>query len=401
MIRFAGSRAWREVALASAVGIFLVAGCKDEKVSAIDEAVAAPGGAGGLDGRAIFRFDDFGNSRFWTDSLRLNDVVETLTPNQALGLGLKVDVDAIPAATLQAVKDNPALLDDPAITRALLGFNAVLGVTATVQGDQVTRLGITCALCHSSVDNSVTTGIGHRKDGWANHDLAVGTIISVAPGLPPAVQPVYASWPRGFYDARFNFDGINDPAVIPPAYGLHGVDLETYTGEGPISYWNQYVAVTQMHGIGSFVDDRLGINIVVPAKDDLVKSKLPALRQYQLSLTAPPPPQGSFNAAAAARGEVVFRTTARCASCHTGPKYTDDENLHAAAETGMDPVHAQRSTTGLYRTTPLRGLWQHAPYFHDGSAPTLAAVVDHYNSFLRLGLTASQRADLIEFLKSL
>jgi mono/diheme cytochrome c family protein len=352
------------------------------------------------EGREIFRFDDFGNWRFWTDSLRLNDAVETLTPNQALGLGLKVDVDAIPPASLQAVLANPALLDDLATTRALLTLNAVLGVNATVVGDQITRIGITCALCHSSVDNSVTAGIGHRMDGWANTDLAVGTIISVAPGLPAQLQPVYAGWPRGFYDARFNFDGINEPVVIPPAYGLQRVGLETYTGEGPISYWNQYVAVTQMHGRGSFSEPKLGIDISVLPQEDLVKSKLPALRQYQHSLEAPPPPAGSFDAAAAARGETVFKTVAGCAGCHSGPRYTDG-NLHAAAETGMEPVHAERSTTKLYRTTPLRGLWQHAPYFHDGSATTLTEVVDHYSSVLGIVLTAAQRADLIEFLKSL
>lgn len=352
-------------------------------------------------GREIFRYDDFGDWRFWTDTLRLNDAVEGLTPTQALGLGLKVDADAIPPAVLAAVLADPALLDDPAITRTLLSLNAVVGVVGTVEGDQITRLGITCALCHSTVDNSVTAGIGSRRDGWPNLDLKVGPIIAAAPGLPAELQPVYAGWPAGFYDARFNQDGIDAPVVIPPAYGLHGIDLETYTGEGPISYWNAYVAVTQMHGRGSFSDPNLGINIVVPAAEDEVKSKLPALRQYQLSLEAPAPPAGSFDGAAAARGEVVFRKVANCASCHSGPRFTDDENLHAPEATGMEPVHADRSTTGLYRTTPLRALWQHAPYFHDGSAPTLAAVVEHYNTVLSLGLTVAQKADLVEYLKSL
>ena len=395
----------RSLFVAAAMALF---GCEDEARILTPETVIAeaPGGAK-LDpakvseGRQIFRFDDFGNSRFWTDSLRLNDAVETLSPLAALGLGLKVDVDAVPPATLQAVLANPALLSDPAVTRTLLSHNAVLGVKATVVGDQITQLGITCALCHSTVDNSVTGGIGHRMDGWANHDLKVGPIIASAPDLPDEVRPTYAGWPAGFYDARFNFDSIDAPAVIPPAYGLQGVDLETYTGEGPISYWNQYVAVTQMHGIGSFSEPLLGISIVVPASEDLVKSKLPALRQYQLSLESPAPPPGTFDAAAAARGEVVFKTVAGCARCHTGPRYTDDERLHEPAETGMEPLHAERSTTGLYRTTPLRGLWQHAPYFHDGSAPTLAAVVDHYSSVLGFTLTPAQRADLLEFLKSL
>jgi hypothetical protein len=353
------------------------------------------------EGQRIFRYDDFGDWRFWTDTLRLHEVVETLTPNQALALGLKVDAAAIPAAVLQAVLANPALLDDAATTRALLGLNAVVGVTATVEGNDVTRLGITCALCHSTVDDFVTAGIGNRLDGAPNLDLAVGTIISVAPGLPPELKPIYAGWPSGFYDARFNIDGISDPTVIPPAYGLHGVGLETYTGEGPVSYWNAYVAVTQMHGKGSFKDPRLGIDIRVPPQEDLVTSKLAALRQYQHTLFAPPPPPGSFDPTAAERGAVVFRTTARCSSCHVGPRFTDGGNLHDPAETGMDPLHAERGTTGKYRTTPLRGLWQHPPYFHDGSAPTLAAVVQHYDSFLGLGLTTGQKADLVEYLKTL
>jgi mono/diheme cytochrome c family protein len=357
--------------------------------------------SGVVSGRQIFRHDDFGSWRFWTDTLRLNEVAATLTPNEALALGLKVDADAIPAAVLQAVLDDPTLLDDPATTRALLGLNAVLGIAATVDGDQVTRLGITCALCHSTVNNSVAAGIGSRLDGWPNSDLEVGTIISVAPGLPAALKPIYASWPAGFYDPRFNFDGINAPVVIPPAYGLRSVGLETYTGEGPISYWNAYVAVTQMHGHGSFSEPKLGISIVVPPREDEVRSKLAALRQYQFSLQAPPPPAGSFDAAAAQRGQVLFKTTASCSACHTGPTLTDHGNLHAPDETGMDPLHAQRSTTKLYRTTPLRGLWQHAPYFHDGSAASLVDVVERYNTVLSLRLTEAQRADLVEYLKSL
>ncbi|HEX6308292.1 MAG TPA: hypothetical protein VFZ69_08910 [Longimicrobiales bacterium] len=353
------------------------------------------------EGREIFRYDDFGDWRFWTDTLRLNDLVEQVSPAQALALGLKVDAAAVPPDVLAAVLADPALLADPATTRALLGLNAVVGLVATVAGDQITRIGTTCALCHSTVDNSVAPGIGNRLDGWPNLDLAVGPIISQTPGLPAALQPVYASWPPGFYDPRFNIDGINGPVVLPPAYGLHGVGLETYTGEGPISYWNAYVAVTQMHGQGSFRDPRLGIDVRVPPRDDLVRSKLPALRAYQLSLLSPSPPPGSFDAQAAARGRVVFNTVAQCSSCHAGPLLTDHGNLHDPAETGMDPGYAQRTTTKRYRTTPLRGLWQHAPYFHDGSAPTLAAVVDHYDTVLGLELSAAQKTDLVEYLKSL
>ena len=207
------------------------AACNERQPSPSDPAFSRDQAKKVMSGRDIFRFDDFGDWRFWTDTLRLNDAVETLSPNDALALGMKVDAEAIPPATLQAVLANPAALDDPATTRALLSLNAVVGVVATVSGDQITRIGITCALCHSTVDNSVTTGIGARRDGWPNRDLKVGPIIAAAPGLPDAVRPVYASWPAGFYDARFNFDKISKPVLIPPAYGLSGVGLETYTGE--------------------------------------------------------------------------------------------------------------------------------------------------------------------------
>ena len=399
----------RHVCLPSLVllsAIAPTAGCVEDQASVAAPSLAASHGPStdvGLiaEGREIFRYDDFGDSRFWTDTLGLNDLVETVSPAQALALGLKVDAAAVPPQVLQAVLNDPALLSDPATTRSLLSLNAVVGLVATVVGDQITRIGTTCALCHSTVDNSVTAGIGNRLDGWPNLDLAVGTIISLTPGLPATLQPVYSSWPPGFYDPRFNIDGINGPLVLPPAYGLRGVGLETYTGEGPISYWNSYVAVTQMHGQGSFSDARLGIDIRVPPQQDLVKKKLPALRQYQLSLEAPAPPPGSFDLQSAARGKVLFNTVARCSSCHAGPLFTDHGNLHDPSETGMDPTYAQRTTRKQYRTTPLRALWQHAPYFHDGSAPTLSAVVDHYDGVLGLGLSNVQKADLVEYLKSI
>src|SRR5215211_7810544 len=203
------------------------------------------------------------------------------------------------------------------------------------------------------------------------------------------------------YDPRFNIDGLSTPLVLPPAYGLDGVEKETYTAEGPISYWNKYVAVTQMGGQGSFSDPKLGIKIV--QKPDLVQRELGSLRDYQFSLEKPAPPEGSFDVAAAARGKTVFGGAAKCATCHIPPLYTDINLgiLHDPAETGMDPAYAKRTTTKKYRTTPLRALWQHAPYFHDGSAATLADVVEHYNGFLKLRLTDAQKADLVEFLKSI
>lgn len=353
------------------------------------------------EGQVIFRYDDFGSWRFWTDTLRLHELVQQVDPLTALSLGLKVDADAVPAEVLDAVLADPALLSDPATTRRLLELDAVVGISAHVEDDVITRIGITCALCHSGVDDRITAGIGGRVDGQPNRDLAVGTIVSLTPGLPEGLAEIYGSWPAGFFDPRFDVDGISDPVVIPPAYGLNGVGLETYTGEGPVSYWNAYVAVLEMHGRGSFRDERLGIDVRVPPQEDEVTGKLPALRHYQLSLEAPPAPAGSFDAAAAERGRQVFAGAAGCADCHTGPRLTDAGKLHAPAETGMDPAYAQRGTTGGYRTTPLRGLWQNAPYFHDGSAATLADVVRHYDETLDLGLSAAQRSDLVQYLQSL
>lgn len=349
-------------------------------------------------GREVFRFDTFGDEVYWTDTLRLHEVVQQVDPRTALAVGLKVDADAVPAEVLAS-----ADLTDPATTAALLKLDAVLGIDADVGEDgRITRLGITCALCHSTVDDAVMPGVGSRMDGWANRDLDVGAIVALSPAVPAELKQVLRSWGPGRYDPRINMDGLNTPLVLPPAYGLHGVALETYTGEGPVSYWNAYVAVTQMHGRGDFRDPRLGVDI--DHDPDLVTEKLPALAEYQFSLEAPAPPAGSFDAAAAERGAAVFAGDGGCAGCHDPTSFFTDVNagvLHAAEETGMDPAYAERTTTGLYRTTPLRGLWQHAPYFHDGSAATLAEVVDHYDGVLRLGLTARERADLVEYLKSL
>jgi len=348
------------------------------------------------EGQKIFRFDTFGDEQVWTDTLRLHEVVEkNVDPTTALKVGLKVDADVLPPGTLEKVD-----LKSPATTVALLKMNAVVGLQATVDANnRITRLGVTCALCHSTVDNSVMPGIGRRKDGWPNRDLNVGAIIALSPVLSADKKAVYASWGPGKYDPRYNQDGKNTPLVLPPAYGLAQVTNETYTAEGPISYWNAYVAVTQMGGQGNFSDPRLGID--VKHSPDLVTSKLPALRAYQHSLPTPPPPAGSFDAAIAGRGRAVFDRT--CASCHVGGSGTDNNSgtLHAPAETGVDGAYAARTATKGYRTTPLRGLWQHPPYFHDGSAATLADVVTHYNRVRTLGLTAEQQRELVEYLKSL
>ena len=347
------------------------------------------------EGQKIFRFDTFGDEQLWTDTLRLHEVVEkNVDPTTALKVGLKVDADVLPPGILEKVD-----LKSPETTVALLKMNAVVGIQAAVDSNNhITRLGVTCALCHSTVDNSVLPGIGHRKDGWPNRDLNVGAIIALSPVLSADKKAVYQSWGPGKYDPRYNQDGKNTPLVLPPAYGLAQVTNETYTAEGPISYWNAYVAVTQMGGQGNFSDPRLGID--VKHSPDVVSPKLPALRAYQHSLLAPPPPTGSFDIAGAERGRAVFDRT--CASCHVGGAGTDNNSgtLHPPADTGVDGAYAARTATRAYRTTPLRALWQHPPYFHDGSAATLADVVAHYNRVRTLGLSAEQQRDLVEYLKS-
>ena len=350
-------------------------------------------------GQYIFRHWTFGDEPFWTDTLHLNEVVETaVSPATALAVGLKVDAERLPPGFLGS-----ADLTSPATTVELLRRDAVVGVEAVVTADQhIKSLGITCALCHSTVDNAVTAGVGRRLDGLPNRDLNVGAIVALSPVLPPAVRAVFNSWGPGKYDAEFNRDGLNNPVVIPPALGLQGVALETYTGEGPVTYWNNYVAVTQMHGHGSFSDAVLGINI--QQTPDRVTPVLPVLRAYQLSLNTPPPREGSFDPAAAERGKQLFDATARCATCHIPSLAFTDVNLgilHEPSETGMDPVRAMRLKNHKYRTTPLRALGQHPPYFHDGSAATLLDVVEHYDRFFGVGLSPQEKKDLVEYLKSL
>jgi len=369
------------------------------------------------DGQAIFRYDTFGDEQLWTDVLRMNEAIQAVSPATALSVGLKVDVRALPPALIEELNAGRVNLDDPAVTMTLLRLNAVVGVMGKVnEAGQLTRVGITCALCHSTVDNSLTTGIGRRLDGWPNLDLNVGAILGLSPALDPALKAEFGLWGPGRYDPRHHaFDGMNllglnptsVPVVIPPAYGLKGVGFETYTGDGPISYWNSYVGVSQMGGQGNFRDPRIGL--FIRQRPDLVTPKLGALLEYQLRLRAPEPPDGSFDRRAALRGRRVFRNEAGCARCHSGPTFTDVLDgprknlpvLHDPAEVGTDPVYASRSATGKYRATPLRALWQHPPYFHDGSAPDLPAVVNHYDQHFGLKLTPDQKFDLVEFLKSL
>ncbi|HRP57089.1 hypothetical protein [Agriterribacter sp.] len=371
-------------------------------------------------GQEVFRYETFGDETFWTDQLHMNEVIEAaVSPSTALAVGLKVDASALPAAVVAAIQAGQVDLDDPQTTLVLLQNNAVVGVKGQVSQNPdgtltLVRMGITCALCHSTVDDSFAPGIGERLDGWPNRDLNPGLIISLSPALDQATKDIYASWKPGFYDPRFNHDGLNNPVVIPPAYGLYGLPKAIFTGDGdvehepagPVAYWNRYVAVTQMHGHGYFADARLDGWVVDHREgDDLVTDKLPALQAYQYSIAAPEPPANSFDAAAAAKGKVLFMGKAQCASCHSGPLFTDVTDggkLHPqSASVAVDKDYVNRSATKQWRVTPLKGIWQHPPYFHDGSAETLADVVTRYNEVKDLKLSTAEKADLTEYLKSL
>jgi mono/diheme cytochrome c family protein len=364
-------------------------------------------------GKEIFRFDTFGDESQWTDTLRIHEVIRTaVDPVTALSVGLKVDAEALPATVVEGIRNGSVDLKSPDTTIALLKLDAVVGlkgIVETVNGkDTLTRVGVTCAICHSTVDDSFASGIGQRLDGWPNRDLNVGAIIALSPAVSAAKKAVYNSWGAGKYDPRFNLDGINGPQVIPPAYGLKNIHRITSTGDGDdVAYWNRYVGVTQMGGHGSFSEPRTGVN-VTNGTDDQITSKLPALQAYQLTLATPSPPLGSFDQAAAERGSVVFNGAGQCAICHSGAEFTDANlRLHPSSDVVSEPEPdgapswASRSATKQYRTAPLRGLWQHAPYFHNGTAPTLEVVVRIYNARNSLGLTEAQIADLTQYLKSL
>lgn len=365
------------------------------------------------EGKRVFRFETFGDETKWTDVLRMHEVIRTaVDPKTALAVGLKVDAEALPPAVVQGIRDGTIGLTSPDTTVALIKLDAVVGLRGTVENqagkDVLTRVGITCALCHSTVDDSFAPGIGKRLDGWANRDLNPGAIIALSPALTAAQRSVFNSWGAGRYDPRFNLDGMNGPQAIPPAYGLAGIHRITATGDGEeIAYWNRYVAVTQMGGHGTFTEPRTGVS-VTNGTDDRVSPVLPALQAYQLSLASPPPPAGSFDRAAADRGRLVFEGIGQCASCHSGPELTDaNQRLHPPSDVVSEPEpagtpsYASRSATKMYRTAPLHGLWQHAPYFHNGSAATLEAVVQTYNARRSLGLSAAQQADLVAYLRSL
>src|SRR2546426_342373 len=394
------------------------------------------------EGRRTFRFETFGSEAFWGDALHLHQAIAGernggvgpgVSPKTALAVGLKVDVNALPPALVQQLKAGQVNLDDPATTVALLKLNAVVGVTGIFdERGNLRSMGIQCAFCHSSVDDSFAPGIGRRLDGWANRDLNVGAIASLAPNLTPftnllgvdveTVKKVFTSWGPGRFDAEldkdgkaFRPDGKQAGTLIPPAFGLAGVNLHTWTGFGSVPYWNAYVAATEMHGSGTFFDARLNRRDQYPVAarsgsgntrgtPDRLTSKLAALHFYQLAIPAPKPPAGSFDPAAFERGRGLFTGRARCATCHVPPLFTEPgNNLHAPSEIGVDAFQADRSPTHMYRTAPLAGLWAHEKggFYHDGRFTTLLDVVNHYVTFFKLNLSAQEKNDLIQYLKGL
>ena len=393
------------------------------------------------EGKNAFRYDTFGNQDFWGGALRLHEAIEGaahggvgdgLTPRAALELGLKVDAEALPMNLIQALETGKVDLDDPNVTLELLRLNAVVGVTGFTDGAGLQSVGIQCALCHSTVDNSIAPGVGHRLDGWANRDLDVGAIIAFSPSVAPfanllgvsedEVRRVLRSWGPGRFDAAllldgkaFRPDGKTAATLIPPAFGLAGVNLHTWTGWGSVPHWNAFVANLEMQGKGTLFDPRLDNAEQFPiaaqnrfghvtSEPDLVTPKLPALHLYQISIPAPAPPPGSFDEVAASRGQALFRDKARCATCHTEGLYTEPGwNMHRGEEIGIDNFQADRSPDRRYRTSPLRGLWSHMKggFYHDGRFATLLDVVNHYESVMALGLGEGEKADLVEFLKSL
>jgi cytochrome c5 len=394
------------------------------------------------EGKQTFRFDTFGDEAFWSDALQLHRAIEGanfggvgpgVSPATALAVGLKVDTDALPQSLISQLKHGRVNLDDPATTLALLKLNAVIGVKGTFQADgSLKSVGITCALCHSTVDNSFAPGIGQRLDGWANRDLNVGAIAALSPNLKPVadllgvdeatVRTVLQSWGPGRFDAELFLDGKafrpdnkSASTLIPPAFGLAGVNLHTWTGWGSVTHWNAFVANLEMHGQGTFYDPRLNDPVKFPiaaragfgnvrSNPDLITAKLPALHFYQLAIPAPAAPAGSFDAAAATRGAALFNGQAKCAVCHVPPIFTEPGwNMHTPEEIGIDDFQAKRSPDERYRTAPLKGLWTHEKggFYHDGRFATLRDVIEHYNSFLNTNLTEQQKLDLVEYLKSL
>ena len=438
---------------------------KREKLRNFDAQIAENANELLADGRETFRFDTFGDEVFWGDTLQLHQAIKGaslggvgpgISPTTALSLGLKVDLDALPQPLINQLRQGKVDLNDPATTVALLKLDAVVGVKGFFAGDTLNSMGITCAFCHTTVDNSLTFGVGHRLDGWANRDLDVGKIVAAAPNLSPfsnllgvsqdTVRAVLNSWGPGKFDAELILDGkafnpqqVTDGVVtgtnvpgatlIPNAFGLAGYNQHTWTGAwGTVSYWNAFVAALEMHGIGRFFDPRLNNAAKfpiaaangfadlphIPPEQDRITGKLPELHFYQLAIPTPAPEPGrDFDIAAAARGDELFSGKAKCNDCHVEPLWTEPGwNLHTPAEIGIDSFQADRAPDGVYKTMNLAGIFirengvfmspaNKGRYYHDGRFATLLDVVNHYNTRFSLGLTAQEKNDLIQYLLSL
>lgn len=394
------------------------------------------------EGRQIFRYDTFGDEIFWGDNLKMHQAIageanggvgSGVSPNTALSVGLKVDMDALPADLVAQVQAGEVDLDDPATTLALLQLNAVIGVTGFFDDSgAITSFGIQCSLCHSTVDNAFAPGIGHRLDGWPNRDLNVGAIINLSPDLSvvtnllgvddETLRGVLNSWGPGKFDAEVFLDGKalrpdggSAATLIPAAFNMAGVSLHTWTGWGSVTHWNAFVANLEMHGQGTFYDPRLNNAEQFPvaaaaglgnvrSENDLITSKLASLHFYQLSLPAPIPPADSFDAEAAARGAELFTGKAQCATCHVLPLFMEPGwPMHTAEEIGIDDFQSGRSPDQMYRTAPLAGLWAHTTggFYHDGRFATLPDVIGHYNIHFQLSLTEAEINDLTQYLMSI
>ena len=439
------SKVFLSIALVSGFGLpFIIAGQRtgDRQSRDFDRVIRRNARELVEQGRQIFRFDTFGDEEFWGDTLKLHRAIAGsrfggigpgVSPRTALAVGLKVDSEALPADLVESIRKGRVDLDDPANTLALLRLNSVIGVTGFFnQQGAIQSIGIQCALCHSTVDDSLAPGIGRRLDAWANRDLNVGAIIALAPDLStvanllgvdqPTVRNVLGSWGPGKFDAElfldgkaFRDDGQSAATLIPPAFGLAGVNLHTWTGWGSVTHWNAFVANLEMHGKGTFYDPRLNDPAQFPvaaragfgnvrSEPDLITPKLAALHFYQLAIPSPSAPASNRMESAIENGKSIFDGKAKCSTCHVSPLFTEPGwNMHTAAEIGIDDFQANRAPDRRYRTAPLKGLWTHQKggFYHDGRFATLRDVVEHYNEFFRLGLNEQEKNDLVKYLLSL
>ena len=420
-----------------------------------------------VEGRETFRFDTFGDEAFWGGQLRLHEAINGLvlggvgggiTPRTALQLGLKVDIAALPPQDAARLRRGDLNLDAVSTTIALLRSNAVVGLKGffNSSGDRLTSVGIQCALCHSTVDDSVAPGVGLRLDGLANRDLNIGAIAASAPNLSPVaellktdvatVRRVLNSWGPGKFDAQLLLDGkafnpaqvshgvvtgtnVPGATMLPNALGLLGFNQHTWTGSwGTVTYWNAFVGNIEMHGKGTFFDPRLDNaaqfpiaaangfgHIRTPPDEDRITPKLAALHFYQLSLPVPVPVPGQdFSPQAAQRGSELFTGRARCNDCHVKPLFTEPGwNLHKPEDIGIDSFQADRSPDRSYKTQNLAALFlrengrymnpaNKGRFYHDGRFATLLDVVNHYDIlFPDVNLSEGEKLDLVEYLKSL